>query len=134
MAIGQAGRGRGEVADREHRQLGEVARAGLAGVVLPVRVRLEADRRVEGEVRGLRGIAARVERQDVLEPEHDVAGDDGDERHDEHRDGVALPALLDGLVDAGDAIDAALHRPEDRAQERPLALHDPVDVAARGTA
>ena len=47
---GQAGRGGGEVADGEHGRLGQVAGAGLARVVLPVRVRLEADRRVEGEI------------------------------------------------------------------------------------
>ena len=73
--------------------------------------------------------AARVQRQDVLEPEHDVADDDGEERHEQDRDGVALPALLDGLVDAADAVDAALDGPEHRAQEGPLALHDLGDVA-----
>ncbi len=74
---------------------------------------------------------ARVQRQDVLEPEHDVADDDGEERHQQDRDRIALPALLDGLVDAADAVDAALDRPQDRAQDGPLALHDLGDVAAQ---
>ncbi len=128
---GQAGRGRREVADREDARLGEVRRPGLAGVVLPVGVGLEADRGVERELRRHGRDAALVERQDVLEAEHDVAGDDGDERHDEHRDGVPAPALLGGLVDAADAVDRPLDGPKDRAQEDALALHDPVDVGAQ---
>ena len=46
-------------------------------------------------------------------------------------DRVALPALLGRLVDPADAIDGALDRAQDRAQEGPLALHDPVDVRPR---
>ncbi len=124
------GRG-GEVADGQHRGLREVGRAGLAGVVLPVGVGLEAHRRVEGEVRAHRRDAALVEGQDVLEPEHDVARDDRHGGHREHRDGIALPRLLDGLVDTGEAVDEPLDGADDRAEEDPLPLHDPVDVPAQ---
>ena len=48
---GLAGGGRGEVADGQDQHLAQVAGPGLARVVLPVGVRLEADRRVERQVR-----------------------------------------------------------------------------------
>ena len=127
---GQAGRRRREVADGQHGGLDQVAGAGLARVVLPVGVGLEADRRVERQVRRLGRRVAGVERQHVLEPQHDVAGHDGDDRQGQHGDRVRLPRLLDRLVDAGDAVDGALDRAEDRAQEGALALHDLVDVGA----
>ena len=123
------GRG-GEVADGQHRGLGQVGRAGLTGVVLPVGVGLEAHRRVEGEVRAHRRDPALVEGQDVLQPQHHVAGDDRDGGHREHGDGVTLPRLLGGLVHPDDAVDDPLDRADDRAQEDPLPLHDAVDVPA----
>ncbi len=125
---GQPGSGRREVADGQERHLDEMARPGLARVVLPVRVGFEADRGVEREVRALRRDAARVERQGVLEPQHHVADDDGDGGHEQDGDGIALPALLDGLVDARDAVDAALDGSQHGTQDRPIALHHPGDV------
>ena len=126
---GQAGGGRGEVADGEDGGLGQVRRARLTGVVLPVRVGLEADGRVERELRGHGRDARLVERQDVLEAEHDIAGHDRHEGHHEDRDRIALPALLGGLVDPAQAIDRPLDGPDDRAEEDALPFHHPMDVS-----
>ena len=84
--------------------------------------------RSEGQVRGLGGVPGRVERQDILETEHEEEGDDGDDGQDEDGDRIGLPALLGGLVDPADAIDPALDRDEDRAEQCPLALHHLGDV------
>ena len=128
---GQAGRRGGEVAHGEDRGLGQVRCAGLARVVLPVGVRLEADRCIEGKVRRHRRDAALVEGQDVLEAEHDVAGHDGDQGHGQDAERVALPVLLMRFVDPAHAIHGALNRSQHRAQEGALALHDPIDVSAQ---
>jgi hypothetical protein len=128
---GQAGGGRGEVADGQDQHLAQVAGPGLARVVLPVGVRLEADRRVEREVRGLRGRAVRVERQHVLQAQDHVADHDGHDGHHQDRDRVALPVLLGRLVDPAGAVDRALNGAQDGAQDGALALHHVVDVGAQ---
>ncbi len=130
---GDAGRGRDEVADGEPGHLGQVRHRGLAQVVLPVRIGVEADGRVVGKV-GVDVAHARrpclAERQVGLEPLLQVQGQDADEREDDDRDRIGGPTLLDGLVDAHDLVDTALDGPEDRREEDPLALHDVAHVAA----
>ena len=90
---GDAGGGRREVAHRQAGRLDEVAGA-LARVVLPVRVGLEADGRVEGQL-GREGRAGvRVQRQDVLEPQHGVHDEDAHEAEQQqrHRSSPSSPA------------------------------------------
>ncbi len=114
---GDAAGGRSEVADGEPDHLAQVGHGRLARVVLPVRVGVEADGGVVGEVgRNGRqaGHAALAERQVSLEPLLQVKGEDADKRKQDHRDRVGSPALLDRLVDAHDLVDAALDRPDHR--------------------
>ena len=130
----EAGGRRGEVADGEHGGLGQVRRTGLTRVVLPVGVRLEADRRVEGKVGGHRRDPALVERQDVLDTQHDVARDD---RHDGHRqdgDRVGLPALLRGLVDAADRGRRPARPAGGPGSGRPARPPSPCGCSCRGAA
>jgi hypothetical protein len=91
----------------------------------------EADRRVERQVRAHWAGGVRVEGQAGLDAQDHVEKDDADQGEHEHRDGVGLPALLNRLIDTADSIDAALDRPEHRAQERSLALEDAVHVTAQ---
>jgi hypothetical protein len=43
-----------------------------------------------------------------------VEGEDADKREQDHRERICGPALLDGLVDAHDSVDAALDRSDHR--------------------
>ena len=114
--------GRGdELQERDDEHLRQVRQAGLAAVVLQVGVGDEARDGVEGQRRLHVGDAVGVERQHCLER------DDG-ERHQPHhhvrgeqRDRVALPVLLGGGVDAGDAQDESFDRPEDGIEPGPAA-------------
>ena len=64
----EAGRGRDEIMHGEAEHLGQMAHRRLAAIVLPVGVGDEADRRVEREIRRHGVEAARVQRQQVLQP------------------------------------------------------------------
>ena len=114
---GEAGRGGQEIVDGEAEHLREMAHRRLAAVVLPVGVGDEADRRVEGEI-GRDGVEAlRIERQHVLQPLQRIEREEADDREGDHRDRISEPALLARLVDAGEPIEAALDRPQDRREE-----------------
>ena len=129
---GDAGRRGDEVADRQPGHLGQEGHRRLAGVVLPVRVRVEADRGVVREVRRNGTQAGLVERQRALEPLLQIQSQDAHEGEDDHRDRIGGPALLLGLVDSHDAVDAAFQRPEHRPQEGALTFHDLAHVPAEG--
>ena len=58
-----AGRGRQEILVGQAEHLDEIRQRAFAAVVLPVGVGDEADRGVEGEIRGDRGLLRRIERQ-----------------------------------------------------------------------
>ena len=92
-----------EVLVREPEHLGEVRERALAAVVLPVRVRDEAGRGVEGEIRRDRALLGRVEGEDGLEPQHGVEDQEAPDMKDQHGDGVGEPMLLLVLVNAGRA-------------------------------
>ena len=61
--------------------------------------------------------ALRIERQHVLQPLQRVERDEAGDRKGDHRDRIDEPALLALLVDAGEAIEAALDRPQDGREE-----------------
>ena len=119
---GNTGGGRDEVLGGETHHLGQIAERALAAVVLPVGVGGEADRRVEGQVRGYGRHARRVQRQKALEAHERVDTQEAGRVEQQHGDRVGDPSLLARLVDAGNAVEAALDRPENRREKRPLAL------------
>ena len=109
---------------REAEHLREIAHRRLAAVALPVRVRREADGRVERRVRAHGREPLRVQRQHALQALQQIDDDEADEVEEQHGERVALPVALAALVDAGDAIDAALEPAEHRREQRALALVD----------
>ena len=111
---------------REAEHLHEIGQRALATVVLPVGVGDEADRRVEAEIFGHRRHALRIERQEALQAQQAVEDQKAGDMKEQHGDGVGEPVLLPLLVDAAEPIEAGLDRPQDRRQERPLAVEDAV--------
>ena len=127
-AAGEPGRGRGELRKDDREELAEVRERVLARVVLPVRVRDKARRRVEGEERVDRAHAVRVERQELLDLEDREQDHEHDRVRDEHRPRVRPPGLLDRRIDAAQAVDHAVDRVEHAVEERVLAGEDRRDV------
>ena len=123
-------RGRDEVLHGEPGHLGEVAHRQLAAVVLPVRVRDERDRRVEGERRRHALGVGRVERQRPLDALQRVQAQHRDEAERDQRERVHGPRLLAGRIDAADAVDHALDRSEDPVAAVRAAAEDAGDVGA----
>ena len=110
---GDADGRRREVLDGETDHLGEMAHRHLGRVVLPVRVRHEADRRVPGQRRRHRIHAGRVERQRTLDPLQQVQEEHAGGAERQQRHGVGAPALLTTVIDADDLVDQALDRGEE---------------------
>ena len=75
--------------------------------------------------------ALRIERQHVLKPLQRVERDESGDREGDHRDRVSEPALFARLIDAGEAIEAALDRPHDRREEIAFARVNARDEAAQ---
>jgi hypothetical protein len=101
---GYADGGGREVVPREPRHLREVAHRALAAVVLPVRVGREADGRVPGEIGWNGPELLRVEGQHVLQPLDGVRHEQAEGAEEEHRDRVALPAVLPLWIDPAEPI------------------------------
>ncbi len=121
---GDARGGREEVVHRQRRHLGEVAHSGFATIVLPVGVGGEADRRVERQRRTDARQMLWVQREMPLQPRDGIGRHDPDQAEDQHRYGVAHPALLALRVNSGDAVDDAFDGREDRRQQGALAVED----------
>ena len=123
--------GRGdEVLHGQAGQLGEMAHRRLAGVVLPVRVRDEADRRIEGERgRDAAGVGG-VQREPALHALEQEEADDRDQAEREQRERVDLPWLLPLRVDPPEPVERALDRQEDAVTGSGAAAEDPRDVRA----
>ena len=77
------------------------------------------------------GELLRIERQRALQPLQGVERQETDDREGDHRRRVGEPALLARLVDASEAIENALDRPQDRREEIGLARIDFDDQAAQ---
>ena len=106
---------------RQAEHLHQVAERALAAVVLPVGVGDEADRRIEREVFGHRGLFRRIERQKCLQSHQRVNDEQAAKMKQQHADRVDHCVLLLAFVDASDLVDRELHRSQDRRQKRPLA-------------
>ena len=141
------GRGAGEAADQRDRKhdagcrrekvlmgeaehLHEVGQRALATVVLPVGVGDEADGRVEAEIFGHGRHALRIERQEALQAQQGVEDQEAADMEEQHGDRVGQPILLPLLVDAAEAIEASLDRPQHRRQKGALAVEDSRHVPA----
>ena len=92
--------------------LGQVAHGRFARVKLPVRVRREADGRVERELGRNADHALRVQRQVRLEPLDAVRDEHAERAEHEKRDRVLDPRLLALRVDAHPAVAEAFGRTE----------------------
>ena len=117
----ETGRRRDEIVHGEAEHLGQMAHRRLAAIVLPVGVGDEADRGVEGEIRRHGVEAARVQRQQALQPLDGVENEKAGDGKDEHRDRIGKPVLLARRVHPGQAVKAALDRSDDRAEKVSLA-------------
>ena len=104
----QSDAGGDELLHRQPRHLAEVRHRRLAGVVLPVRVRDEARRRVERHRPGHGRQVIGIEEQMPLQPQQPVEEDAESNREDDHRPPVLLPVLVGGRVAPEQAEEAAL--------------------------
>jgi hypothetical protein len=86
--------GRDEVLHGEAGHLRQVGHRGLAAVVLPVRVRHEARRRVERDVRRHGRQVVGVQEEVSLQPLDSVQDDREQDGEDDHGHPVRLPVLL----------------------------------------
>jgi len=107
--------GRDEVLNCEGEHLREGAHRRFAAVSLPVRVRDEADRRVERRVGRDGGERRGIQRQDALQPLDRIDGSDADDARRKDGGPVLPPRHLARAVDAAESIDESLDR-----RERPL--------------
>jgi hypothetical protein len=89
---------------------------GLAGIGLPARIRDEAYRRVEREIRRKCWKTPRIERQQTLQSEKKVERDCPGGVKDEQRDGILGPFLLDRRIDPRQSVKCSFDRSEDRLQ------------------
>jgi hypothetical protein len=103
--------------DGEAEHLGQIAHRRLAAVVLPVGVGDEADGGVEREVRRHGAETARVQREKILQPLDRVEREESGDRKHDHRDRIGIPILLPLRIDPGQAVEAALDRPEHRSEK-----------------
>ena len=97
----EAGRRGDEIVHGEAEHLRQMAHRRLAGVVLPVGVGDEADRRVEGEIRRHGVEAAWVQRQQALEPLNSVENEEARDGEGQHRQRIGEPVLLARRVHPG---------------------------------
>ena len=117
----EAGRGRQEVVHGEAEHLGQMAHRGLAGIVLPVGVSDKTVRGVEREI-GRHGVeAARIERQEILQPLQSVQRQETRDGKDDHGDCIAIPVLFARRIDPGQAVEPTLDRAQHRPQKGSLA-------------
>ena len=100
--------------------LREVRQAGLAAVVLQVRVRREARDRVERERRLHVADAVRIERQVLLQRDDRERREPHEDVRDQQRQRVLLPVLLLVRVDAGQTQHEPLDRDEEGIEQRAL--------------
>ena len=125
-----AGRRRQVVLVRQAEHLHEIRHRAFAAVVLPVGIGDEAHRRVERQILGDGGLLGRIERQSRLQAHQGVKNEKAADMEQQHADRIGHGMLLLPLVDAGDLVDHELDRPQDRRQERALAVEDARHIGA----
>ena len=116
--------------DRQPEHLREMTHRRLAAVVLPVRIGDEAHRRIEREIGRNRVEALRIERQHILQPLQRVKRQETDDAKSEHGHRIDEPALLARRIDAGEFVEDALDRCENRRQKRAFASEHARDIGA----
>ena len=116
---------------RQAEHLHEIGHRAFAAVVLPVGIGDEAHRGVERQVLGDRRLSGRIEAASTACSAHQhVENEKAADVKQQHADRVGQPILLALLVDAGDAVEHDLDRPQNRRQEGALAVEDARHVAA----
>ena len=123
---GEPGGGRDEVLHGEAGHLNQVAHGRFAAVALPVRVRHEADRRVEGAVGRHHGGAEvlRVKRQVRLHALQHVQHHKSEDAEAEHGGGVLRPALLHVLAHTGRSVREHFQPAKNGMQKGALSVED----------
>ena len=128
---GDSGGGGGEIVDGEGDHLGEVRHRRLPAVALPVRVRRETDRRVEGEVLAHGTEALRVERQHLLQAQESIGEEEPHQAEHQQGEGIPFPVLLMPGVDPHQPVEEPLDGLQYGVEERlPLRVQDPEQVHA----
>ncbi len=122
---------RHEVLHGERRHLDEVAHRRFAAVRLPVRVRHEADRRIERQVGRDRRHRLRIRRQRSLHALEQVDEQDARDVEEESANGVRLPRHLRGGVDTEESVDEALDGTEHLLRGARLSFVDARHVRAQ---
>ena len=108
--------------------LREMAHGGFAAVGLPVRIRQEADRRIQGQIPRKAGEALRIQRQLILKKQHPEREQEPRKGKSDEADGVPAPRLVFVGMNAGQRVHAPLHRPQDRMQEGAAAGKNLMDI------
>ena len=129
---GHARRGRDEVVEGELGHLGEVRHRRLAHVRLPVGIRRERGRRLERLAVHHGRQVLRIERQQVLQPQHDVGQQHGRGAEDQHRRRVLGPVLVLLGIDAAQ-LDTATARPVGASVSEPsytLTMYMPIGLVS----
>ena len=117
-----------EILIRQGHHLRKMAHGGFPAVGLPVRIRQEADRRIQGQMPRKAGEALRIQRQLILEKQHPEREQESRKGKPDDADGVLAPRLFFVGMDAGQRIDAPLHRPQDGMQEGAAAGKNLMDI------
>ena len=108
--------------------LREMAHGGFAAVGLPVRIRQEADRRIQGQIPRKAGEALRIQRQLILKKQYPEREQEPRKGKSDEADGVPAPRLVFIGMNAGQRVHAPLHRPQDRMQEGAAAGKNLMDI------
>ena len=108
--------------------LREMAHGGFAAVGLPVRIRQEADRRIQGQIPRKAGEALRIQRQLILKKQYPEREQEPRKGKSDEADGVPAPRLVFVGMNAGQRVHAPLHRPQDRMQEGAAAGKNLMDI------
>jgi hypothetical protein len=126
-----AGGGGDEIVKSETHHLGEIRHRGLATVVLPIGVRGETHRRVEGEVLAHGTEPLGVERQQVLQAQDRIGKDDPDQAERQQGYRVPLPILLRFRVDPQEPVKKPFEGLDHRVEKGfPFRIQDPVEIEA----
>ena len=92
---------------------------------MPVRIREETDRSVEGEIGRHSLEALRIEWQNGLQPQDQIKREEPKRTEGQHRKAVGQPALLFRVVHTSETIETSLDWPHKRVYEGALAREDP---------
>ena len=119
-----------EILNREPQHLRHVTHGRLAGIGLPICIRHEADRRVEGKNRRHTRQVLRVEGKKCLAALEQIKEKKPGRMEEQDGPGIILPVHLSFRMDPADPVDPSFKRTDDAAQEDRLSRIDPCHVRA----